>query len=212
MGATGAQGAQGEIGPQGLQGPAGPQGETGATGAQGSQGDPGPQGPQGPQGETGAQGPQGATGTQGAAGPQGPAGPQGASAATGFASADDYAQIPIPFNTSAKVCEITIVPGGGLLQITGFVNYWLPGYTVGTIFVNSEISRNNVTNNRINVYAREVTKAFAGVLFHKVIGYDRPPAGIPVTYSVDGTDFGSSPGLKSSGWNPCSLTVLEFRP
>lgn len=182
-----------QVGPVGPQGPAGPMGPPGATGSTG------PQGPAGPQGATGA------------TGATGPAGPQGNPAVVAYhQNALTSNQQQLVFNVNTNLCEVTLIPTGGLLQITAQANYATPAYALATMFVSTNLRIDGLHGIDGWNSGREVTKAEAATVFHTVVGYLSPLAGVPLTISVEATDFGSNAPIITDAWAPCKVGVIEF--
>ncbi len=189
----------GPAGPQGLQGPQGGAGPAGPAGATGMTGPTGPVGPMGPVGQTGA------TGSPGATGPEGrPA------IVAHYQNALLINQQQLVFNANTPLCQVSFTPSGGLLQITAQANYATPAYNPALMWVSTNI-RIGAGQGIDNLNSgREVTRAQAATLFHTVVGYYRPPAGVPLTVSVEGTDYGSSAPIVMDQWAPCKVSVVEF--
>lgn len=171
----------------------------------------GPQGPAGPVGSQGPAGPQGVTGSTGATGPTGPAGQQGRPAVIAYyQNSLTINQQQLVFNVSTNLCQVSLTPTGGLLQITAQTSYATPAYNPAIMWVSTNLRIGGWQGIDNYNSGREVTKVQGATIFHTVVGYLRPPAGVPLTISVEGTDFGSSAPILTDSWAPCKVGVIEF--
>ena len=216
-------GVPGAQGPMGLPGPAGPPGPVGPIGPSGAAGPAGPAGLPGATGPAGAAGPAGAPGLAGPMGPAGPAGntgPEGAQGPAGTPGVDAVVgfyqnplqvnQVQLQFNQNTPLCEVTLTPAGGLLQISAQANYSTPGYAVATMWVSTNIRLPNGQGIDNQNSGRSVSKITGGTIQHNVVGYYSAPVGQPVTISVEGTDFGSSLPIIVDQWGACKISVVDL--
>lgn len=179
-------------------GPPGPPGLQGITGVEGAPGPSGAQGPRGPVGHTGQPG------------AMGDDGPPGANAVTAIhRSVDSINQILLNPNQPTTVCSLTFTPKGGLIQVVAFSSYGLSDRQTGTIWVNSQITRNGSALGNTNS-AREVSQLNGISVTHYITGYATMEGNVPVALDVVAQDYGSSAQVKTGSWNLCKITAIEF--